>query len=365
MANRRGALETLVIMRTALDSKFWAGKRVLLTGHTGFKGAWMAAILAHLGARVTGFALAPDAEPNLFELARIGDIVPEGYGDLREPQTVAAAVHKSDPEIVLHLAAQALVTRAVREPIATFSTNVMGTAHLLDALRTVDGLRAVLVVTTDKVYENPQNGRPFRESDPLGGHDPYAASKAGAEIVTSSFARTYFENRGIAVGTARGGNVIGGGDFAEDRIVPDIYRAMIENRELVLRRPSATRPWQHVLDCLTGYLVYAQALAQGRNVPRALNIGPSAAAQMPVSTLVSAMQAALGTRAGWRIADRSEAPEMEALALDSTLARQSLGWSDRLIGEAAIRTTADWYLALTRGTDMAKFTTQSIVDYLG
>jgi CDP-glucose 4,6-dehydratase len=352
-------------MPPPVDPTFWRDRRVLLTGHTGFKGAWMAAMLAHLGARVTGFALAPDTEPSLFALARIGDIVLEGFDDLREPQCVAAAVRKAKPDIVLHLAAQALVTRAVREPIATFAVNAMGTANLLDALRTTDGLRAVLVVTTDKVYENPQCGRPFRESDPLGGHDPYAASKAAAEIITASFARTYFEGRGIAVGTARGGNVIGGGDFSADRIVPDIYRAMIGNQELVLRHPSATRPWQHVLDCLTGYLVYAQALAQRRDVPRALNFGPSEDAQVPVSSLAAAMQAALGAKPGWRVAERSEAPEMATLALDSTLARQSLGWTDRLIGEAAIRATAEWYLAFARGEDMAKRVTQSIADYLG
>jgi len=363
-------MEALVKVRTPVDPTFWRGKRVLLTGHTGFKGAWMAVVLAHLGARVAGFALAPDTEPSLFSLAYIRDIVPEGYGDLRESQTVATAVRRAKPDIVLHLAAQALVTRAVREPVATFATNAMGTANLLDALRTIDGLRAVLVVTTDKVYENPQSGRRFREGDPLGGHDPYAASKAAAEIVTSSFARTYFEPRGVAIGTARGGNVIGGGDFAEDRIVPDIYRAMVGGHDLVLRHPSATRPWQHVLDCLTGYLVYAQALygcpsGQRHSVPRALNFGPSAEAEVPVSALAAAMQTALGAKPGWRVAEHSEAPEMATLALDSALARQSLGWRDRLVGEAAIRATADWYLAFARGDDMAKFTTQSIEDYLG
>jgi len=229
-------------MQAPLDRTFWRGKRVLLTGHTGFKGAWMAAMLARLGARVTGFALAPDTDPSLFDLAGIAAIVPEGFADLREPQTVAAAVHKARPDIVLHLAAQALVRRAVREPLATFATNVMGMAHLLDALRAAEGLLAVLVVTSDKVYENPQRGEPFREGDALGGHDPYAASKAAAEIVTASFARTWFDGRGIAVATARGGNVIGGGDFAVDRIVPDIYRAMVGGRELVLRHPAATRP---------------------------------------------------------------------------------------------------------------------------
>ncbi|HEX3703087.1 MAG TPA: CDP-glucose 4,6-dehydratase [Vicinamibacterales bacterium] len=348
-----------------IDPAFWRGRRILLTGHTGFKGAWMAAMLAHLGARVTGFALAPDTDPNLFTLAHIAEIVPEGFGDLRDPQAVAAAVRKADPEVVLHLAAQALVRRAVREPVATCATNVMGTAHLLDALRTVERLRAVLVVTSDKVYENPQRGVPFREGDPLGGHDPYAASKAAAEIVAASFARTYFDARGIAVATARGGNVIGGGDFAADRIVPDIFRAMAAGHELVLRHPDATRPWQHVLDCVAGYLVYAQALAQGRDVPRALNFGPTGGPPISVAALATAMQQALGARQGWRVGASNDAPEMATLALDSTLARNSLGWSDRLIGDGAVRATADWYLALARGDDMAAFTRRSIEDYLG
>jgi CDP-glucose 4,6-dehydratase len=352
-------------MQAPLDRSFWSGKRVLLTGHTGFKGAWMAAMLAHLGARVSGLALAPDTQPNLFDLAGIAAIAPGGFADLREPQSVAVTVQHAKPDIVLHLAAQALVRRAVREPVPTFATNVMGTAHLLDALRAVEGLQAVLVVTSDKVYENPQRGKPFREGDALGGHDPYAASKAAAEIVTASFARTWFDGRGVAVATARGGNVIGGGDFAADRIVPDIYRAMAGGHELVLRHPAATRPWQHVLDCVTGYLAYAQALAQRRDVPRALNFGPSGAAQIPVATLAAAMQEALGVRRGWRVVKDDEAPEMATLALDSTLARESLGWGDRLVGEAAIRATADWYLAFNRGDDMTKVTARSIEDYLG
>jgi CDP-glucose 4,6-dehydratase len=364
VAQRRGALENLVLMPTPIDPTFWRGKRTLLTGHTGFKGSWAAAMLAHLGARVTGFALAPDTDPNLYTLARIAEIVPEGFGDLRDPRAVAAAVRKAEPEIVLHLAAQALVRRAVREPVTTCTTNVMGTAHLLDALRATDGLRAVLVVTSDKVYENPQRGVPFREGDPLGGHDPYAASKAAADIITASFARTYFDARGVAVATARGGNVIGGGDFAADRIVPDIYRAMTGGGELELRHPDATRPWQHVLDCVCGYLVYAQALAQRRDVPRALNFGPSGGPPITVAALASAMQEALGATTGWRVVASNDAPEMAALALDSTLARSSLGWRDRLAGEAAIRATADWYLALARGDDVARVTRRCIEEFL-
>jgi CDP-glucose 4,6-dehydratase len=352
-------------MPTPIDPGFWRGKRILLTGHTGFKGGWMAAMLAHLGARVTGFALAPDTDPSLFSLARIAEIVPEGFGDLRDAQAVAAAVRQAQPEIVLHLAAQALVRRAVREPVATCATNVLGTAHLLDALRAADGLRAVLVVTSDKVYENPQRGVPFREGDPLGGHDPYAASKAAAEIVTASFARTYFDARGVAVATARGGNVIGGGDFADDRIVPDIFRAMAAGRELVLRHPDATRPWQHVLDCLGGYLAYAQALALQRDVPRALNFGPAAGTPITVAALAAAMQQAFGAAPGWRVVASNDAPEMATLALDSTLARRSLGWSDHLAGEAAVRATADWYLALRRGDEMAKVTRQCVAEFLG
>ena len=346
------------------DAAFWRGRRVLLTGHTGFKGGWAALWLRELGAEVFGLALAPDTEPNLHKLARIGEFIPGGIGDIRDACAVDAAIAAARPHIVLHMAAQPLVRRSVREPVDTFDVNVMGTARLLDALRGVDGVEAILVVTTDKVYENPERGDKFRESDPLGGHDPYSASKAAAEIVVSSYARTYFNERGIPLATARGGNVIGGGDFSEDRLVPDIYRAMKSDEPLVLRNPDATRPWQHVLDCLCGYLVYAEALAKGENPPRALNFGPSGGAETPVSTLADAMREAFGLAGGWTIAKGPQPREMKLLSLDCAAAKAALGFSDKLVGHAAVDATAQWYLALERGADMRAETARAIRDYM-
>ena len=226
-------------------------------------------------------------------------------------------------------------------------------------------LSAVLVVTTDKIYKNLNPNRPFCEGDALGGHDPYSASKAAVEVATSAYAGSFFEPRGIAVATARGGNVIGGGDFAADRLVPDIYRAKTSGQTLVLRHPHATRPWQHVLDCLAGYLAYVQLLSQRDDAPRSLNFGPSNNEPVPVTVLVGAMQAALGVKPAWCVVEPDTSQEIPALALDCSLARQILGWRDRLTGETAIRAAADWYLAFDRGCDMGAYTLQSISDYVG
>jgi len=357
-------MEDLDVMASLVDPTFWHGRRVLLTGHTGFKGAWAALWLREMGADVHGLALVPEAAPNLFELAQVGRDVNGGICDLQDAASVANIVRRARPEIVLHMAAQPLVRRSVKLPLHTFSVNVMGTAHLLEALRSETQLQAVVVVTTDKVYENPETGKPFVESDPLGGHDPYSASKAAAEIVVSSYARTYFRERNIPVATARGGNVIGGGDFSEDRIVPDVFRAMQANRPIVLRNPDATRPWQHVLDCLTGYLALAQALVTRPDTPRAMNFGPIADDEVPVRALAEAMQQALGARQGWTLAEGPQPREMKALTLDCSLARDVLGFRDRLAGLDAIRATADWYLAYARGEDMRTRTLNEIRTHL-
>jgi CDP-glucose 4,6-dehydratase len=357
-------VESLELRPALPDRGFWHNRRVLLTGHTGFKGGWLALWLTSMGARVTGLALSPDTAPSFYALAGVANAVPGCIGDLRDPAVVSAVVKTARPEIVLHLAAQSLLLTSLSEPAATFATNVMGTVNLLDALRDAPDLRAILVITTDKVYQNSNTGRPFRESDPLGGHDPYSASKSAAELATSAYAHAFFEPLGVAVATARGGNVIGGGDFAPDRIVPDIYRAMRSGQELELRHPHATRPWQHVLDCLAGYLIYVQCLVQRGDIPRSLNFGPTDDAPVSVAALVEALQSALEGKPRWRLVAPAASLEMQALALDSTLARQSLGWQNRLIGPAAIRATAEWYLAFHRGGEMGTYTLTSIEDYL-
>jgi CDP-glucose 4,6-dehydratase len=327
----------------AVNPSFWRGKRVLLTGHTGFKGAWSAIWLSRMGAEVTGLALPPDQDPSLYELAGVARRVASRLVDLRNLDAVRGLVAEQTFDLVLHMAAQPIVRAAIEDPIETFETNVMGTAHLLQALRDQSALQAILVITTDKVYANAETGRPFVETDALGGKDPYSASKAAAELVAASFAQSYFEREGVPLATARGGNVIGGGDFSRDRLVADIVRAAQAGETVELRHPEATRPWQHVLDCVAGYLTYLQALAERRDTPRALNFGPRPGGpQVTVGQLASLGVAALGAQP-WRHDPDPDSLEARALAIDATLAAQTLGFQSRLDAPQAVALTMDWH----------------------
>ena len=322
---------------------FWSGKRVLLTGHTGFKGSWAAIWLSAMGAKVTGLALAPDQTPALFDLAGVGGLTQSRIADLRDQAAVDRALKGETFDLVLHMAAQPIVRTSIEDPVATFAANVLGTAHLLQSLRSQPALQAVLVITSDKVYANNDGGRAFQEGDALGGKDPYSASKACAEIVTSSFARSYFDKAGVPVATARGGNVIGGGDFSRDRLVADIVRAARAGETTVLRHPEATRPWQHVLDCVAGYLVFAQALVQKPDTPRALNFGPRpGAAEITVGELATQAIAALDAQP-WRHEPDPTSIEAKSLAVDASLARKTLDFESQLDGPAAVAWTMDWY----------------------
>lgn len=373
MGGRRGALEDMDLNEgrarmtqpppPGLDPAFWRGRRVLLTGHTGFKGAWAALWLDRLGAAVSGLALAPEGEPNLYGMIGGDGLACSHIADLRDAGAVARVVAQAAPEIVIHMAAQSLVRRSVAEPVATVATNVMGTAHLLQALRDRPGLRAVLVVTSDKVYANDGGGRRFAEGDSLGGKDPYAASKAATEIIVRAFAETYLAAAGVAVATVRGGNVIGGGDFCADRIVPDCVRAASAGHPLVLRHPEAVRPWQHVLDCLAGYFACAEALAVGRSVPPALNIGPPDEPPVTVAALVERFLAALGRTVDVRHEPVAGSIEALALRLDAGAAMRTLGWRPRLDTAAAIAETAGWYRAFLDGADMRATTLAQIAAY--
>jgi len=331
-------------MRQA-SAEFWRGKRVLLTGHTGFKGAWLALLLERLGADVTGFALAPEAGPSAFDALRPG--ITSCIGDLRDGAAVQAAVEAARPEIVLHLAAQALVGRGYRDPEGTFASNVTGTINLMQALRGA-GARAALMITSDKVYRNDSQGRPFREDDPLGGHDPYSASKAACEIAVASWRASFGAEIG-AIATARAGNVIGGGDFGAERLIPDLVRARMAGETLVIRRPDATRPFQHVLDVLRGYLQHAEAL-WGGVAPQALNFGPRDA-EISVRRVLEFYGAAAGAPIAWEAAPAPTMEEAQRLALDSKLAMQSLGWAPRHDAASAIAATARWYEAWRGGAD--------------
>lgn len=344
-------MENLGMSRLA-NPNFWAGKRVFLTGHTGFKGSWAQLWLRQMGADVAGYALPPLSEPSLHAL--LGTAQADGQlGDIRDADALTAAVQTHDPEIILHMAAQPLVRESYRTPAETFDVNVMGTVRLLEAARRAQALKAIVVVTTDKVYRNDESGQHFPEDATLGGHDPYSGSKAACELVVSTWRDAFLRERGIRVATARGGNVLGGGDFSTDRLVPDIVRAALSGQALDIRSPMATRPWQHVLDCLNGYFVYAEALFGGETSVDALNFGPSPRErQIPVCDVASAVQAAMGLPPQWRDASSLDQPrEMQTLGLDPALATKALAWTSRLSQDEAIAWTANWYDGWRKGSD--------------
>jgi CDP-glucose 4,6-dehydratase len=349
----------------ALDPAFWRGKRVLLTGHTGFKGSWAAIWLSGLGAEVTGLALAADQTPSLFELATVEGLVRSLIVDLRDLASVGAALAGQSFDLVLHMAAQPIVRTAIADPAATFASNVMGTVHLLQALRAQTSLQAVLAVTSDKVYANAGAGRAFVEGDALGGKDPYSASKAATEIAVQSFAASYYRPAGVPLATARGGNVIGGGDFSADRIVADIVRAARAQRPVVLRHPEATRPWQHVLDCVAGYLVYLQALATDPAAPRAMNFGPRPGGrEVSVGELATLGVEALGAQP-WRHEPDPISLEATSLAIDAGLARRALGFESRLDAAQAVTLTMEWYRRQAEGADALALCRGQIAAYEG
>ncbi|NIX77545.1 CDP-glucose 4,6-dehydratase [Microvirga sp. c23x22] len=339
----------------------WRGKRVLVTGHTGFKGAWLCLLLSQLGAKVTGFALPYEPGPAAYDLLGIAAHLHQNqFGDLRDAQAVATAVRSAEPDIVLHLAAQAVVGRSYRDPAGTFATNVAGTISLLEACRGTPGLSAAVVVTSDKVYRNDGTGRAFRETDPLGGSDPYSASKAACEIAVASYVSS-FASTLPPIATARAGNVVGGGDFGEDRLIPDLFRAERAGQPLAIRQPDATRPFQHVLDVLSGYLLLAEDLIQKPSeTPRAVNFGPDAR-EMSVQDVLDTVARVRGRAVNWQHADPqaiyAEAPR---LAIDASLARHTLGWEPRLKEDAIFLETAEWYEAWLKGEELRGLSERAI-----
>jgi len=341
--------------------KFWRGRSVFLTGHTGFKGAWMNLWLQYLGAKVTGYALAAHTEPSLFAL--VSGRSASHIADIRDEPRVREALIGADPQIVIHMAAQALVRESYREPLATYSTNVLGTGTVLQACRALQQLECALIVTSDKVYENHGEGRPFVEGDRLGGHDPYSNSKACSELLTASFRESFFEG-GAPIATARAGNVIGGGDWSQDRLIPDCVRALGAGEPVALRYPEAIRPWQHVLEPLSGYLAFAQALVQApAATPRAVNFGPDPASFCTVREVVEHFSTRFSGRPGWRRDAGTHPKEAGALTLSSDLAEKSLGWRPRLTVGESLAWTADWYRAHAAGEDMTKYSEAQIARY--
>jgi CDP-glucose 4,6-dehydratase len=350
-------------MELAWRPEFWHGRRVLITGHTGFIGSWLALALADLGAEVHGLALAPATEPALFSAARLEDIVSHRIVDIRNADATLRAVTDAAPEVVFHLAAQPLVRLAHREPLETFSTNVMGTAHVLEAVRRCASVRAVVAFTTDKVYENQEWRWGYREIDRLGGHEPYGASKAAAEHVLETWAQSYFRQRDPAVHLAvvRAGNVIGGGDWAEDRLIPDAMRASGRGQPLVVRRPRAVRPWQHVLEPVAASLILGRTLCENpATAEGAWNIGPEASDMQPVQWIADRLNALWPSAPAWRNEDDGGPYEAGLLMLDSTRARDLLGWRPRWRLDRALAETVSWYHSHAQGGDARALTRRQI-----
>jgi CDP-glucose 4,6-dehydratase len=353
-----------------MNTEWWRNRRVLLTGHTGFKGTWLSLWLQMLGADVTGFALAPSTRPSMFELVRAADGMRSEIGDIRDAGAVAALVEDVQPEIVIHMAAQPLVRYSYENPIETYHTNVLGTVHLLDAVRRVTSVRAVVNVTSDKCYENREWVWGYRESDPMGGFDPYSSSKGCAELVTSAFRNSYFPQEGYAkhrcaVASARAGNVIGGGDWAEGRLIPDILRAIADKEPVHIRSPKAIRPWQHVVEPLWGYLLLAERLCtQGAAFADGWNFGPSDTDVRPVEWIVECMTRRWGDGASWVVDGGNQPHEAAHLKLDSSKARHMLGWTTRWSLEDALVRIVDWHHVWADGGDVRAHTLSQIEEYM-
>ncbi len=347
---------------------FWRNRSVLVTGHTGFKGSWLCLWLQHLGAKVTGFALPPPSSRNLFERAEVASQMHSVVGDIREPDSIRACMQRAKPEVVLHLAAQSLVRYSYQHPLDTFSTNVMGTAHVLDAARVTDSVKAVVVVTSDKCYDNKEWQWGYRENEAMGGLDPYSSSKGCAELVSAAYRASFFSDpaagKKVAVATARAGNVIGGGDWAADRLVPDIVRAFEDQQPVVIRNPHAVRPWQHVLEPLRGYLMLAEALTtKGSAFAEAWNFGPADSDARPVEWIVKTLSDTWGDQPGWQIDGSTHPHEAHTLRLDCTKAHARLAWQPRWPLERALLEIVAWHAAERAGKSMRAVTLGQIEAY--
>lgn len=354
-----------------MNAQFWHGKKVFLTGHTGFKGSWLSLWLQSLGAELTGFALAPPTSPSLFEEAEVAKGMTSLVGDVRDLTALQAALNKAQPEIVIHMAAQPLVRYSYQNPVETYTTNVMGTVHLLESVRHTPSVRAVVNVTTDKCYENKEWAWGYRENEPMGGFDPYSNSKGCSELVTSSYRNSFFKDSGVALASARAGNVIGGGDWAADRLVPDILRALEQGQPVSIRNPNAIRPWQHVLEPLSGYLQLAEQLfaSRGQSFAEAYNFGPREEDAKPVQWIVQSICAAWikgGSAAKWEQQAGEHPHEAHYLKLDISKAKARLGWQPKWSLDIALAKIVEWhlvYLAQSSVHNMRSITLDQIGQY--
>lgn len=347
-----------------MNSDFWHGKRIFLTGHTGFKGGWLSLWLQSMGAEVHGYALKPPTKVNIFEVAKVGEGMANSvFADIRAADRLSQTMQLAKPEIVFHLAAQPLVRHSYVQPTETYEVNVMGTVHLLEAVRAIPSVKVVVNVTTDKCYENREWAWGYRESEAMGGHDPYSSSKGCAELVTAAYRRSFLEQVGVALASARAGNVIGGGDWAEDRLIPDFLRALDAGATLKIRSPQSTRPWQHVLEPLSGYLRLAECLyTQGSLFAEAWNFGPNDEDARPVSWIVEKL-AGMRQDVKWLYDETSQPHEAHFLKLDSSKAKKRLDWEARWRLQTALQKTLEWHEAWRNGENMQAVTLGQIAQY--
>ncbi|MGZ4979301.1 MAG: CDP-glucose 4,6-dehydratase, partial [Methylobacter sp.] len=363
MGKRQGAVENMV------EPSFWAGKVVLLTGHTGFKGSWLSLWLQDMGAKVIGYALAAPTNPSLFEAANVAEGMVSIESDIRDFAALSAVFAKYQPEIVIHMAAQPLVRYSYANPIETYSTNVMGTVHVLEAARQTSSVRAIVNVTSDKCYENREWAWGYRENEAMGGYDPYSNSKGCAELVAAAYRSSYFNSGNftdhrVALASARAGNVIGGGDWAEDRLIPDIMRAIMQGKPVHIRNPHAIRPWQHVLEPLSGYLLLAQKLYQeGAVYAESWNFGPSDADAKPVQWIVESLTQSWGEDASWVLDDGDHPHEAHYLKLDCSKAKARLNWQPKWNLDVALGKIVTWHKAYKENMQMREITLKQIADY--
>jgi CDP-glucose 4,6-dehydratase len=353
-----------------VNKRFWQARRVFLTGHTGFKGGWLSLWLQKLGAEVTGYALPPSTHPNIFEEARVGAGMASHIGDIRDGVKLMTAIQEAAPEVIIHMAAQPLVRRSYLDPVETYSINVMGTVNLLEAVRKCASVRAVVNVTSDKCYENKEWHRPYREYDAMGGYDPYSSSKGCSELVTSAYRNSYFNGitavqHQVALASARAGNVIGGGDWSKDRLIPDMFKAIARGEPVLIRNPQAVRPWQHVLEPLRGYLILAERLFEGgTEYAEAFNFGPRENDVRSVEWIVNRLANIWGETTKWQLDGSHHPHEATLLQLEVTKASDRLGWMPTLSLDEALQLTADWTRASIERRDMNAFTISQIDSYL-
>lgn len=361
-------LESLGLGRT-MNYQFWNGRRVFITGHTGFKGSWLSLWLQEMGARVTGYALQPPTSPSLFEVASVADGMTSIIGDVRNPDALLEALLQAQPEVVIHMAAQPLVRYSYDNPVETYSTNVMGVIYLLEAVRRVSSVRAVVNVTTDKCYENKEWVWPYRENEPMGGYDPYSNSKGCSELVTAAYRSSYFnvdkyQEHGVALATARAGNVIGGGDWAADRLIPDIMQAIAHGTAVNIRSPHAVRPWQHVLEPLSGYLTLAEKLVEkGSDFAQAWNFGPRQEDAQPVQWIVEYLTRLWGDGASWKLDQDPQPHEATYLKLDIAKAASLMNWTPRWDLARTLESIVAWQKSYQSGDDMRRLTLEQIAAY--